>query len=279
MKRYRVHVFDFDSRPYFLSLEIKDEWEEKVKKSHLENREKLLNDLKLQFGNGAFKQKKENFIALESMPVSLIAFHNKFLHQIRDSFVVGGYYPALTAACVLGERILNRLILSLRDDYSTTPGYKKVYDKDSFDDWNVAINVLIEWNVLQPDAADGFRNLMIVRNQAIHFKPDVDKNDRELALKSIKLLHKVIEKQFSSFGPMPWYITKIPGECYIKKDWEANPFVKKICIPNCIYVGPKHKIGVENNQFIAYDVDTYEDKKISDEEFIELRNKFKSKQV
>jgi hypothetical protein len=216
----------------------------------------------------------KNFIDLGSIPMSFLTFHNKFLHQIRNSFVIGGYYPALTGACALGERILNRLILYLRDDFSKTSEYKKVYDKDSFDDWNLAINVLVAWDILLPDAVKAFRDLATVRNQAIHFEPEVDKNDRELALKATKLLHKIIEEQFSGFGPRPWFITKILGECYIKKEWEVNPFVRKICIPNCVYVGPCHKIEVENNQFVVYDVDTYEAKEVSDDEFIELRNKF-----
>src|SRR5207248_1166916 len=30
----------------------------------------------------------------------------------------------------------------------------------------------------------------------------------------------IVAKQFGALGPQPWFITGIPGEMYIKKDWE-----------------------------------------------------------
>jgi hypothetical protein len=71
-----------------------------------------------------------------------VAFHNVFFNQVRDSFVIGSYYPALTAACALGERILNHLVLGLRDSFRTAEEYKRVYRKDSFDNWMIPIDVL-----------------------------------------------------------------------------------------------------------------------------------------
>ena len=62
-------------------------------------------------------------------------------------------YPALTGACALGERILNYLILNLRDDFHSTPEYKQVYRKDSFDQWDAPINALASWGVLLPEVA------------------------------------------------------------------------------------------------------------------------------
>ena len=40
MKRYRVSAFDFDSRPLILAMEIKEDWEEKVKAQHRANKER-----------------------------------------------------------------------------------------------------------------------------------------------------------------------------------------------------------------------------------------------
>ena len=64
---------------------------------------------------GAFdaQTKAQNLKDMGNAPFSILAFHNKFLHQIRDSFILGAYYPALTGACALGERILNHLALNL----------------------------------------------------------------------------------------------------------------------------------------------------------------------
>jgi hypothetical protein len=41
MKRYRVLSFDFDSRVHSLTMAIRDEWEENVKRQHRQNRESV----------------------------------------------------------------------------------------------------------------------------------------------------------------------------------------------------------------------------------------------
>lgn len=271
MKRYRVLQFDFDSRVHSLTMEIKEEWEEKVKKQHYQSRKQTEEGLILQYGVSNADVKKQNFIDLGPKPISILAFHNKFFEQIRSSFTVGAYYPALTGACALGERILNHLIIKLRDDYKSTSEYKKVYRKDSFDKWGLAIETLEKWNVLLPEVVEKFKELEEMRNKSIHFQPDVDQNDRELALNAIHCLQEIIKNQFSGFGPQPWFITSIPGESYIKKEWEEHPFVRNLYLPNCLLVGPRHvvkkiipKVEVEDNF-------GYQDKEISDEEFSRLR--------
>jgi hypothetical protein len=63
----------------------------------------------------------------------------------------------------------------------------------------------------------------------------------------------IISKQFGAFGPQPWFISDIPGASYIKKEAERNPFVHKILIPNCYFVGPYHKLELEGNWFVPKD--------------------------
>lgn len=216
MKRYRVlPFFDFDTRVRTLADPINEEWEEKIKKLHHENRKQATDGLVAEFGE-LYKDKKiENFIALDAKPFSILAFHNRFFTQIRNSFVIGSYYPALTGACALGERILNYLLLTLRDDYKESPEYKKVFRKDSFDDWTIPINTLKAWNILLPDVEENFFKLKEMRNRAIHFRPEIDQNDRGLALEAINCIKGIIGSQFSSWGPQPWFTTSIPGEIYI----------------------------------------------------------------
>lgn len=110
MKRYRVlPFFDFDTRSLTLSEPIREEWDEQVKALHRQNRENTINHLKAEFGEIGWEQKIQNFVDLGPKPLSIIAFHNSFFAQVRSSFVVGAYYPALTGACALGERVLNHL--------------------------------------------------------------------------------------------------------------------------------------------------------------------------
>ncbi|MFN2508767.1 MAG: hypothetical protein ABR589_08340, partial [Chthoniobacterales bacterium] len=239
MKRFRVFGFDLDRRALTL-VDQQEHWDKAVKECHRQNRVQTLNSIISEFGQAASDQKLRNFIDLGPKPLSIFAFHNRFLLQARTAFVMDCYYPALTGACALGERILNHLILLLRDDYKATVEYKKVYNKNSFDNWNLAIDTLTAWNVLLPAVTGEFRKLRDRRNDAIHFRPEVDTNDRELALGAIQSLESIVSKQFNAFGPEPWFITAVRGEIYIKRDWEANPFVRKVYLPNCVAVGPNH---------------------------------------
>lgn len=156
MKRFRVFSMDFDSRAMMLTEEIREDWEPTVKELHRQNRRQIQESLIHAYGASNYESKRQNFIDLGTKPFSVMAFHNAFFEQIRLAFVMGAYYPALTGACALGERILNHLILNLRDDFRATPEYKQVYRNDSFDQWDIPINALTSWGVLLPEAADSF---------------------------------------------------------------------------------------------------------------------------
>jgi len=269
MKRYRVFSFDFDSRAHNLEP-VQDQWDEKVKKLHIENREKTIKGLAAEFGEWQLEIKVKNFKDLQLKPFSVAAFHNKFLDQIRRAFVVGSYYPALTGACALGERILNHMVLLLRDYHKDSSDYKKIYRKQSFDYWPLAIDALESWGELLPEAAEKFRILNEKRNRAIHFNPETDHNDRELSLEAVRLIQDIVQDQFAAFGTQPWYFS-VPGEIYIKKEWEEMPLIKHIFVPNALFVGPKHRVESVVPKWVINDQFEYEDREISDEEYIQLR--------
>ena len=269
MKRYRVIAYDFDSRANLL-IPIKDQWEDNVKKMHIESQKKIIEGLKLQYGKHNFDQTLLNFQDLQAKPFSIIAYHNKFLDQIRNSFVIGGYYPALTGACALGERILNYLIISLRNYYKNTPQYKKVYRKKSFDNWKTAIDTLGEWKILLQEVIIKYEELSQKRNKAIHFNHNTEFEDRNQSLEAILLLQDIIMIQFSTFGKKDWFFN-VPGEFYIKKEWESNPFIKHIFIPNSVLVGPYHRVTSVMPNWVINDKSQYEKNDISDVEFIKLR--------
>jgi hypothetical protein len=147
MRRYRLLAMSFDTRAEILKTEIKDEWEDKVRDQWIENKQQIKEGVKQEHGTVDIEQKLSDFIDIGRGPFSVIAFHNKFLRQCRHAFVAGSYYPALTGTCALGERILNHMVLKLRDYYKGSPSYKRVYDKQSFDNWDLAIDVLKEWRV------------------------------------------------------------------------------------------------------------------------------------
>jgi len=158
MKRYRVISFDFDSRTIVFEP-VQDHWEDKGKEQHLGNQKDMLEDLKAQYGEVNIETKIHNFIDLKLKPFSVLAFHNKFLEQIRNAYITESYYPALTGACALGERILNHMLRLLRQYHKDTAEYKKVHSKDSFDNWQLAIDTLASWGELFPDAIPKFYEL------------------------------------------------------------------------------------------------------------------------
>lgn len=276
MKRYRVFpFFDFDTRADMLVDLIDDNWEEDIKEQHRKNKENIMRRLKAEFGEFHSDVKIQNFIDLGAKPFSVIAFHNIFFAQARIAFIMGAYYPALTGVCALGERILNHLILSLREDYRSTPQYRHVCRKDSFDNWTLAIDTLKAWDVLLPQTVQDFRALMQQRHRAIHFTPETDHKPRELALSAIKSLQSIIGEQFSGWGTQPWFITTIPGEIYIKKEWETRPFIAKIYLPNAALVGYKHHIETFHPQMRIVDPHhNASTSEVSDDEFSILRKAF-----
>ena len=272
MKRYRVLRIDFDARANTLAIESEDSWEPRVRELHQQNQAAIRNGILQDFGTTAAEAKLQNFIDLGAAPFSIVAYHNQFLRQTRHSFVIGGYYPALTGACALGERILNHLLLSHRDFFSNSPEYKAVYRKDSFDNWDIPIGTLNSWGILQPDAVTAFNELKDIRNRAIHFRPEIDHNDRGMALTAIHTLGRVIDAQFSAFGVHPWFIPNIAGTSFLKRSVENDPFIRTVYVPNCVLVGPYHKLEHAAHGWIVHDDFAYDERDISDEEFAQLHN-------
>jgi hypothetical protein len=268
LKRYRLLGFDFDTRVRSLDP-IPDEWEEQVKVLHRANRERTLAGLIEEYGSRDFDQKLQNFIDLGVKPFSVIAFHNRLYAQARSAFIAGHYYPAITSIAALGERVLNHLILGLREHYKKSTIYRRVYRKESFDNWELALDALHEWKILTPEAEAHFRLLWGQRNDALHFNPETEANARPLALQALHLFAQIVECQFSCFGALPWLFTP-PGEVYIRRDWEGHPFIQLLYLPNARLVGYKHKV-VSALPWQIEDNEDYEAHEVSDEDFTNLR--------
>jgi hypothetical protein len=267
MRRYRVLGFDWDSTPRVFSMVIDPTWDLEIRRLWTENRLKAEEEVAQRFGVNNIARKID-YIDLGPAPFSVASFHSTFLKQIRDSFVAGAYYPALTASCALGERLLNYLVLNLRCDYTSRPEYKLVHGKDSFDDWNRVIEILTSWSILTSEVSEMFSSLAQIRNRSLHFSPSTDTNARSEALAAIHLLSQIIERQFAG-GEKPWFIPETAGGFFIRKSWEADPFVKLVYLPRSSLVGPRHHLDHENGLWKVFD-ETYEEGEISDEEFAAL---------
>lgn len=264
-RRHLSYTMDFDSRVHVFD-EPGEGWTEDAKRLHMENRERTKIGLVREFGEIFSEKKIENFVAIGTKPFSVLAYHNHFFDQVRRAFVIGAYYPALVGACALGERILNHLVLDLRDFYKSTPEYRKVFRKGSFDNWQVPIDALEAWNVLQPKAVTEFRALMELRHRSIHFNVGTYATLKEDALSAIHHMREIIDQQFTAFGDRPWFITGTRGHLFIKSEWEENPFIKTYYLPSCPFVGPYFAISFDQGlQF--HDHHDYGDGHWSDDEF------------
>lgn len=266
-RRYLSWSHDFDTRAILLKNEIDANWEEEVKERHRTNQESIRASLALEYGAAAIDQKIINFIDLDTKPFSIISYHNALFHQVRQSFVIGGYYPALVGACTLAERILNHLIIDLRAHYRSTPEYPRVYRKDSFDDWRVPIEVLASWGVLLPEAVKEFRLLMPLRHRSVHFNPETYVKLREDCLSAILHVRSIIETQFGSFALRPWFIAGTLGHVFIKKEWENHPLIQTYFLPNCPFVGPLFAMKHGPDGWSWHDYEDYGPGDWSDDEF------------
>jgi hypothetical protein len=269
MKRYRVVAMDFDTRATVLAIEVKDDWSPEARAQMLGNQAAIRAELAATYGPREFAGKLENLLAIGAEPFSLIAFHNRFFQQARNAFVIGSYYPALTGVCALGERVLNHLVLTLRDDHSDTADYRRVYRKDSFDNWDLAIDVLSTWGALLPATVEQFRRLRDLRHRTLHFNPATDREARPEALAAVLLFQEIISTQFAAFGSHPWFIPNDIGLSLVRKDAVKMPFVQRVVLPSCALVGPAHDLrAVPGGGWEVLDDGVYADEEITDEEFV-----------
>jgi hypothetical protein len=257
MKRHLVFPLDFDTRA--LALEDPNEnWEETSKRLHLANRERLIVQLKIELGEQGFEQKLQNFKDAGTSPFSILSHHNGLYRQARYAFIHGLYYPALTSACALGERMLNHLILDLRDSYKSTPIYREIHRSKSFQDWGKAIHILSDWNVFQhPDVESKFHELKELRMRSIHFNPETYVNLRAEALAALFSISEIIQLQFGF--AQRWLIPNTAGAFFIRMECEEDPFIAQYYLPQCPKVTPyyimRHTI---DGRWAVFDWENYE---------------------
>lgn len=266
MKRYLVFPLHFDTRANSLD-EVGEHWEDQVKELHLKSKETLLGSLRSELGVSNFEQKVENFKELGSLPFSIVAHHNGLFHQARYAFIHGLYYPALTASCALGERILNHLLLDLRVNFPQSSFDRKSHTRRSIDDWSKAIRTLNEWGVFQEqEVVASFERLKLLRHHSLHFNPSTSHTQREDALLALRCLATIIDKQFGFlFGRT---IPGSRGAFFLKKDAEADPFVRHYYLHQCAFVSPYYAMRIVADTWLVFDWIDRREEDICDEQFV-----------
>jgi len=270
-------------------MEISKDWDENVRLQWEASIKHIEEGIGEQFGALNLQHKIERFKKIGPKPFSIISYHNNLLTDIRNAYVLGSFYSSLTGTCALGERILNHLILDLREYYKPKYNFWKdiwniIYKNNKFDiytcktcsSWALMINTLLGWKVFSEETASLFKKLSKKRHKSLHFNIDTVQNLEEESLESIDILQEIVKKQFSAFGGD--YFIYSPGEAFLKKELENKPFFKEYYIPSCKLVSPYHKMIQIIPSVIIEDIEV-EHKEISDDEFIRLRNEFKENNV
>ncbi|NQT34156.1 hypothetical protein HQ587_03115 [bacterium] len=257
MKRYRILQFYLDTNRNFAPE--KEFAKTAVGKAALES----AGSIAYNFGALQLSQKVERYYEIDPPDISIPTEYTKLMVEVGDAYIHGQFYPALTGACALGERILNILILKLRTHFKSTPGYKKVYRKKSFQDWDWCIETLTDWEIFNEKIAEKFRLLKDKRHRSIHFTPEMDWQKE--ALESLNTIHSITSSLFRTWRNE--FCFCIRGEIYIGKAFEDHPLVKEFYLSACEKVGFKH---IRENQYLVDNFE-YEDKEITDEEFVEQR--------
>ncbi|NJM52991.1 MAG: hypothetical protein HC846_06100 [Blastocatellia bacterium] len=253
---YRALNFSFDLRVNSLKDDL-------AKTAH----ESITNGFKTKWGEFDFNSKLDRFIKLDIAFIGIPEEYYELLWAVVSSYCCGYFYPAMTGAGSLGERILNRLILKTRDYFKLSKHYKNIYRKGSFDNWDYPITVLNEWLVISDEVVAAFQTLKQYRNDSIHYK---DGYDFQLnSYNAIKALSIIIDKQFNYITRKDlFWVFDIPGEIWLKSAVINEPFVREFVLPHCIPLTPYDE-PLADPPFQASDVPL---KPLSDKEFIRLRN-------
>lgn len=222
------------------------------------------------YGERGIEDKLKRYLSFKPSSLAIIGEYHDLLQEIDDSYILGLYYPALTASCCLGERIFNILILRLMDYHKTSQYYKNIYSKESLTDWTSSINILRDWKVIDSeDISSKYLKLEEIRHGIIHFRKldDIEEKTQD----ALVIIHD-ITTYFFAVGKRNDIYFLCSGEIYVKKQAEQVPFVKEIILPHCVLVGYKHKVeSLNKGELFIKDENGYELEEISDEEFCKLR--------
>lgn len=260
MKRYRWLDFYIDTQRNFIKIPGVSQAEK--------SREifRFAEQIAVEYGSGQLQSKLDRWLQISPPSLCVPIEYHELLREVEGAYVRGDYYPALTAACCLGERILNHLVLELRDHFKSSSHYKKVYRKGSIDKWEDAIEILKDWKCINDEQAKLFFDLLELRNPSVHFGKVQER--AAMSAKALNITYKITRSLFSESNPRFLFAN---GEIYIKKEFETDPLTIHFIKPHCHYVGYLHDIKNINGQNTIVDDHGYSEGEISDTEFIERR--------
>lgn len=253
---YRVMAFALDTTVNIFKQEGLIAQKSEIEKS-----------LRAEWGELDFASKLKRFVQLDLSFLGIPEEYYNLLRPVVASYCCGYFYPAITSAGALGERILNRLIIKLRGHFKSSKHYKKIWNKDSFDQWDLPISILNDWGIISAAVKSAFQRLQKYRNESIHYNEgyDFESNSHD----AVKALADIINGQFNYMNRKDlFWIFDMPGEIWVRSTVVNDPFIKEFVLPHCLQLTPFDE-PTANPPIRGTNVPL---KPLSDEDFIKARN-------
>lgn len=253
----RLTKFTFDTRSNL--IKHVPSYEEDFKKS-----------MQSVYGAADLDKKLERWANISKTQIWIVDEYNEVIDEIVSSYIAGYYYCATVSACCLTERILNRLVIKLKNYHKESDFYKKIYNwEEKIQNWDLLTKILEDWSVLDEFQITLCKKLHQLRTNTVHYVPGG--NFVKSAEESITAILSLIESLFGVFCRKDiFWIFNIPGEIWVKENVQDLPFVKEFILPACNECASVYQVQdgvyIENEAPIGH---------ITEEEFIRVRSERK----
>ena len=227
---YRLTSFHFDAMPNIQQLRGDDE---------------ILDHIKHSYGELGLADKVERWKKVRRAHIWPIDEFNEYVEQVLHAYEQGLFFPSMTGACCLTERVMNRLVFKLKNHFKSSSHYKIVYDREEkLQNWNLLIEILRDWQALNEDQIDLVKKIHKYRTDSVHYVPKYD--FKEKSLESIRLVSELIDSLFSVYRRKDIFrMFEIPGEIWVRADAQTKPFVREFILPSCSLMGAIHQLNDE----------------------------------
>ena len=136
------------------------------------------------------KEMAERYLEIAPPVFSLIIpDYQSIIDEIEQSYVIGNDFSALSASCVVIERLLNQARIALHKHHKKD---KKLWRKDSKNEWYPNIDALKEWGYLDDAFASELSDIYVeIRCRYLH--SGEIQNIRHDALRAIAAAYKLMK--------------------------------------------------------------------------------------
>ncbi len=120
----------------------------------------------------------------------IIPDYQSIADEIEQSYVIGNDFSALSASCVVIERLLNQARIALHRHHKKN---KKLWGKDSKNEWYPNIDALKEWGYLDDDVFASELSDIYKEIRCRYLHSGVIRNMRQDALRAITAAYKLMK--------------------------------------------------------------------------------------